>query len=500
MLSMVLKIKREEAFLGYQEQFSHLVRNIYNNQDKITPEFKKDALDRCPLLDVMAWDSAIIAAKMRKSQHQTSLNKRKEKLDTYKEELSTLNKKDTYKYFNLDRKIKYLSKSIDKNADTTFGGKALLRAVTYNRNMYNKTKDDKYLLAYKDKKKEFNDKRNMPFVTVGKACEGGNRKFDFDFRNNLITFKPCKGVKYVLKIFSGKKQHKTLLALQEMIDKNEIAITVSLKANSITLTYDELKLSGYEFNAKECKKEQLLTEDKNQKKIIWRKHKTEQDERMIQDKIPTRAVGIDMNPDNIGVCIMDEKEIIYKADYSLEKIIEQVEDNDTDSIKNSLGNIYTGISNTCTHYKVSKFGIEDLNFKQQHNKSKAFNRKTQNLWCRDFQVKLIKKHCNTKGFQLCELNPAYSSFVGNLSFDFYDPISAAAEMARRTLIFTKILSEEWYPLKSLRLDNYRAYVPDLEKLTLSELYQKIVSLKMGYRRVDLPPHKLETTLFDLYSY
>ena len=77
-----------------------------------------------------------------------------------------------------------------------------------------------------------------------------------------------------------------------------------------------------------------------------------------------------------------------------------------------------------------------MNFKQENiNEScTEFNRKTKNVWNLNYQFNLISKHCNILGIQIIEVNPVYSSFVGNLVYDYFDPVNASIEIGRRGVI------------------------------------------------------------------
>jgi IS605 OrfB family transposase len=148
----------------------------------------------------------------------------------------------------------------------------------------------------------------------------------------------------------------------------------------------------------------------------------------------------------------------------------------------------------CNHFQVAYFSIEDLEFDKPKLNPKSFNRKTKNLWCRTHQSNLISKYCQNLGIQLIQVNPAYSSFVGNLMNEYYDPISAAAEIARRGMIYKKLIVDDWYPgLNRFRLDSLKTHVPDLEVrgLNIQSLFKLVNSLKLGYRRLDKPHFKFK---------
>jgi len=74
--------------------------------------------------------------------------------------------------------------------------------------------------------------------------------------------------------------------------------------------------------------------------------------------------------------------------------------------------------------------IEDLHFKDI-SKIKIFNRLVRNLWKKSLFISNLTKRLNIEGIKLYSVNPAYSSFIGNLQHDYTDPVNASIEIARR---------------------------------------------------------------------
>lgn len=56
---------------------------------------------------------------------------------------------------------------------------------------------------------------------------------------------------------------------------------------------------------------------------------------------------------------------------------------------------------------------------------------TNNLWHRTLTTQLINKYCNENGIILLNIEPYYSSFIGNMVYQEYDCISASIELCRR---------------------------------------------------------------------
>jgi hypothetical protein len=54
-----------------------------------------------------------------------------------------------------------------------------------------------------------------------------------------------------------------------------------------------------------------------------------------------------------------------------------------------------------------------------------------NVWNLGLHTRLIQKHCIERGIIYREVNAVYSSVIGNLRFDYPDPICAAVEIGWR---------------------------------------------------------------------
>ena len=100
-------------------------------------------------------------------------------------------------------------------------------------------------------------------------------------------------------------------------------------------------------------------------------------------------------------------------------------------------------------YKVGYFVLEQLNFREKNvnENFKEANRKCRNIWHRGVTGSLINKYCNILGIQKVEVNPCYSSFIGNIQNSYFDPISSSVEICRRGIL--KFKKEGFYPKLNL---------------------------------------------------
>ena len=112
----------------------------------------------------------------------------------------------------------------------------------------------------------------LPITIQGEQLHKGNRLFDFYFEENKITFKLSRTDHRTLKYkVPHKKIKNNLIRLQELIDSKQISVTVSLTKSYIYLAFDESKIT--DFNFKDLKK--------------------------------NRVLGIDMNPNYIGMSVLE---------------------------------------------------------------------------------------------------------------------------------------------------------------------------------------------------
>ena len=131
--------------------------------------------------------------------------------------------------------------------------------------------------------------------------------------------------------------------------------------------------------------------------------------------------------------------------------------------------------------------IEDLNFKSDNiNKNNnESNRKIKNVWNLDFQKNLIDKHCKINGIEKVVVNSCYSSFIGNIMYNYFDPINDSIEIGRRG-IFKYIKDNNFYPkLTSTIIDTVEKRFPDVQSvkdcLNWVSLYKLIKETKVKYR-------------------
>lgn len=434
-----------------QKQYSYAFRKLYTNinliNDKLFLNYLinkyklSEYLINCLIIDVKTKYNQVLIQKQNLENNILSITKEIEQL---KEKPNT--KRNIRLLFKLNNKLTYKNKQLQK--DITFGKLSILRKISYLSN--DKQKNEIDIKKYKE---EYINNRLLPINYIGSLNDlNSNRYFNFDFLNNKIIYKPNKNKKIEINYIVSKNIKNQLLKLQEIKDLKLLPISIKLMHNSIMINYDEEILNGYGFNVKSYKKEiiKINKEDKEKRHEIAIKYKEEQKNKKLINKIINRYCSIDLNPEYIGVSIMDklnnkgELKIIDKFVYNLSSLLKKSNESsihkDSKYINNKrkyeIGVIYSDLFRIIKHYKCAYFVMEDLNFKSKNinDKSIEFNRKTKNVWNLNYQINLIKKHCNINGNILIEINPCYSSFIGNLIYCYFDPLNAAIEIGRRGII------------------------------------------------------------------
>ena len=296
------------------------------------------------------------------------------------------------------------------NKKVIFGGKTLYKR--YLRKLINKD--------------EFNKQKQIPISSQGEMLHKGNRMFDFNFDKQLLIFKVSKDKHINIQLGNiHKRLQKELNKLNELCYDKKATVSIRLNNDYIWITYDEKLLdSSMKFD---CLKD-------------------------------NRVMGLDLNPNYIGLSVIEfNKENNFKVLYKQVFDLKVLTDKNTSKDKRhyELIKICHTISNLINYWKCKKLSIEDLNIKQNDKgQGKGFNRLCNNVWDRTLVTNKLTMLSNIYGYELVKVNPAYSSFIGNLVYgnsDTPDMIAASIEIARRG--YKKYEKKWFYPVFNIeRLD------------------------------------------------
>lgn len=281
-----------------------------------------------------------------------------------------------------------------KNEKVVFGGKY---------NLINRLKN-------KITTEEYQLKRLCPINIQGEELKRGNRSFKLDIiENNQIIFKLSKNKHIELKLPSLRDNiKKELFKLQQLneVKNGQKGYTYSIRfdLHNVYISFEEFKQDPIKLNE-------------------------------------TKYLGIDLNPDTIGISVLDNGKVIHVQEFSLKpiftKILNEKLSSNSDKMKyfqNKLKfetfEISKSISLLAKKFNCKSVFIEDLHFKASST-IKISNRKNKNLWKRELFTQNLTKRLNILGIKLYLVNPAYSSFIGNLQHDYTDAVNASIEIARR---------------------------------------------------------------------
>ena len=141
------------------------------------------------------------------------------------------------------------------------------------------------------------------------------------------------------------------------------------------------------------------------------------------------------------------------------------------------------VKESYTIIPVEYFYREELTINSSDKgNGKTFNRLCNNVWCRNLVINKLKMLSNIHGYFITEVNPAYSSFIGNILYgneSTPDMIASSIEVARRA--YNKFKKGHFYP--PIQLD----HLNEQWKQTLNglnnwkEMFNKVKKLKWKYR-------------------
>ena len=445
--------------------------------------------------DSWFYTSCRVDVKTKIAQQETNDEKNKVLL----EQLENRLKNEEFEGIQAEREKYYITEKIRnlKNAigrDITFGTRELAKRIRFLSNPVSKKvlKDktpekiekleSERIANLAAAKEEYEANRILAVYSVGEAPHKSNRKFDFDFPNKKVIFKPDKNTKIPIEFYCGKKQFKKLMKLHDKI--GEMPLSVRLENDYIHISYDEEFLAGFAFEENEYFRElkTIPKENKAYRKELYVGWKEEQKRRKMVGKIPERILSMDKNPQYLGFSILEKqpdnsmKTIAAKC-FDLTGLNTQLKLSSSDPVqvkqnnkrKFELNEAMKYMFKMAVHYQVAHFGNDDVSFKDTgvNTSSAEASRQIKNLWNRTQTDGQIVKRCNELGIIHVPVNTAYTSFIGNIQNNYYDPVNASMEICRRGIL--KYEKGTFYPeVQESDVDHMFQLAQDNEK-ALKEL-------------------------------
>ncbi len=312
-------------------------------------------------------------------------------------------------------------------------------------------------------KTTFKYRRMFPIGIQGQKLHKGNRLFALDLGNQRLTYKPSKHRHVEIRFLPMKKKIADELSkVQELAEQNNITVSIKLSDKYVWLTYDEGLIYDARYKALRSK----------------------------------RVLGIDMNPNYIGLSVIefdknDDFKVLHKQVFDLSGLTISSGKASTDSSSKYITNklrhetiaIAHEISKLVDVWKCKMLAIEDLSIKPSDlKKGKKLNKLCNNKWGRRLFVNKLKMLANLHKFNLIEVNPAYSSIVGNFAYGSEttpDMVAASIEIARRA--YKKFDKGWFYPRFNIQFRD------EQWKQTLGSvddwrgLFRKIKEMGLKYR-------------------
>jgi hypothetical protein len=422
------------------------------------------------------FESMIIAIKMRIEQANTIINNlkenyevRKEKYDKSVEELLDLqkianpSKKEIKKINDLSisnhkkkKTLEKLSTQIKSREDNVysivFGGKGNLRKISYLNNLLKLTKEKSWydiavdalmkkqpsrilskkdienkitnlkndLAKLPDIKNKYIKQRNIPYYSVGSVSyKDCNYCFEMDLDRKFVIFKPNGKENIKIEFSSNDKE---LRLLNNAKDSKQLPITVTLSEDFICFSYNPFEL--HHKISRVDKKNYINTKSKVDKEVsdIYKKRSKKY------------YAAVDLNPAAIGFSIIKKVNKDFVVVKAIEYDFSNIKDrkNKKGVIKNEIEKIYQKIFEICDYYNVRYFTVEsslkDLSTKGSIHKNKKINKLLSQVWHKNKQLFLCQKWCDVLGIEFKGVYSAYSSTMGNIKYNFVDPINASLEM------------------------------------------------------------------------
>ena len=203
-----------------------------------------------------------------------------------------------------------------------------------------------------------------------------------------------------------------------------------------------------------------------------------------------------MNPNYIGVSVIefdknDDFRVLHKEVYDLTALTKSSGKSSmdvkskyyTNKLKHETLAIAHRINKLVDYWKCSKLAIEDLSIKpKDQNKGRSLNRLCNNRWERQLFVNKLKMLTGIHRYELVEVNPAYSSIVGNFAYgneNTPDMVAASIEIARRA--YKKFEKGWFYPKFNVETQDERWKQTLGGVKTWKNLFLKVKEAKMKYR-------------------
>jgi len=315
------------------------------------------------------------------------------------------------------------------NRPPTFGGRHRLQMLAKGT-----SKDPTKLLQ------EYRNARTAPLFFQGEASYKGSRFLDLSAMADgkvILKYTRSFHIPISFRVKNGREKN-LFVQLAAMAQERIMPIAVRLSADAIVFTYDDQLLRGRNLQPSKAFykeiKARALPEDESKALKAAEFRRLQANLLAREKKIPNRYAAVDLNPNGVGLVVADklpdgDMNVIDKGFLDFGALLKKKISFAKRKYETSI--LFKKLFLLLAHYRCAHLICEDLELKNKDLGSRVANRKTNNHWLRGKAKEQIQKRVVENGMILIEVNPAYSSFIGNILHEEYDPIAAALELCRR---------------------------------------------------------------------
>ncbi|WP_315921972.1 hypothetical protein [Mesorhizobium sp. SP-1A] len=214
--------------------------------------------------------------------------------------------------------------------------------------------------------------------------------------------------------------------------------------------------------------------------------------------VPGRALGVDLNPNFVGLSVVQNVDDPTKLSETelLEHQLVQFDlplDASAEAVREALAKVCDRTIRLCRKWGIGLITFEKgLGKLRSGGKSKTRNRLI-NYWARSLLIAMMTRKARLCGIKVIEVWGGYSTTIGNLAFEVPDACASAAEIARRGLAVTggykdvlPAFEEGWLS------GRWKDQTLPVECGCWKDVHQAIKTAKIGYRR----PHPTRASVPD----
>ena len=293
---------------------------------------------------------------------------------------------------------------------------------------------------------------------VGDRTRWGNRHFrlSLDASTCEVEF---LGKKLTLNLQSMVGKHGALLrAVALLAEACQMSVQFGLKARTLTVTFDEMDLRKLPpgRTLDDIKIAEQGAARRGRKRNDVSTHYAAHRVKHVVDRpvhpewrdpvpmIATRAIGVDLNPQWIGITVVQidgdpqDADNVRILDHRLHRIVIPFGAH-TANMTAAMANVAADVINLARGWNcglvVHEDGLGKLAWSRKSHSGQADQ--TVNHWSRNALLGGLGRRCRLAGIRLLPIWAGYSSTIGNMLFDLPDACASAAEIARRGLAATR---------------------------------------------------------------